>query len=66
MALKGRSGTKDGDGMDIQSVRDLVHSLIVALSVVQAALFAIEKLLANTGTAAPGAVRKGEPCTDQR
>lgn len=31
--------------MDLKAVRDLVHSLIVALSVAQAALLAIEKLL---------------------
>ncbi len=31
--------------IDLQSVRDLIHSMIVALSVAQAALLAIEKLL---------------------
>jgi len=31
----------------IETVRDLVHSLIVALSVLQAALLAIEKLLST-------------------
>lgn len=31
--------------MNLQDVRALVHSMIVALSVVQAALLAIEKLL---------------------
>lgn len=35
--------------IEIEAVRDLVHGLIVSLSVLQAALLAIEKLLqANT------------------
>lgn len=35
--------------MSLQDARELVHSLIVALSVAQAALLAIEKLLAASG-----------------
>lgn len=34
--------------MDLTTVREFVHALIVALSVVNAALLAIEKLLGGT------------------
>lgn len=34
--------------MDLETVREFVHTLIVALSVIQAALLAIEKLLGGT------------------
>ncbi len=34
--------------MDLQAVRDLIRQLIVALSVVQTALLAIQKLLEAT------------------